>query len=94
MSQTVCNLRTNVRTHVADLDAVSSYPSDSVVANLSKATTKRELIDVEGIDKETFKHNNINLLFGPINSGIYCQEMLNAPSYDELLEEIKKKVSV
>ncbi len=86
------DIHTNFRFQTYDIDAVSSYPSDSIAANLSKSTTKRELISVSGVKASTFKANNINLVFGPINSGRYCVEMLNAPTYDELLEKIKEIV--
>jgi len=84
-------LHTNVRAHVYDSDAVSSYPSNSVATNLSKSTTKRELISIEGIEKETFRRNNINLFFGPINSVRYATEMLNAPTLQELEKMIKDR---
>jgi len=84
------DINTNIRFHVYDIDAVSSYPSDSVALNLSKITTKRELIDVEGVEKETFKMNNINLVMGPINTVRYANEMLNAPQLSDLLSTIKE----
>lgn len=59
---------------------VSGYPSNGQAANVSKETTSREIIDIEGIDKETFRLQNINLLSGPINSVSYCTEMLNFPT--------------
>jgi len=78
----------NVWFHNYDFDQKSGYPSDSVAVNLSKTTTKKELINVEGIDKQTFKKNNINLLFGPINSPQYAVEMLNAPSIHEVYKKV------
>jgi hypothetical protein len=91
MDKCFLDIATNIQQHVYDSDAVSSYPSDSVATNLSKTTTKRELIDVVGVKKEVFRRNNINLVFGPINSPRYVREMMNGPSYDELLEIIKEK---
>ena len=78
----------NVWFHNYDFDQKSGYPSDSVAANLSKTTTRKELINVENVDKQVFKKNNINLLFGPINSPQYAVEMLNAPSLHEVYEKV------
>ena len=77
-------IRTNIRTHVADSDAVSSYPSDIAAANVSKDTTHRELLAVEKMDKNKFKVENINLMFGPINAVQYCVKMFDMPTLDEL----------
>jgi len=81
-------LPVNVRYMDYDFDQTSGYPSDSVATNLSKTTTSKELISVEGVPKPVFKANNLNLMYGPINSGRYCREMLNAPTFDELLNSV------
>jgi len=73
------NLRTNIRTFVFDADAVSSYPSNIYAANVSKDTTHRELIKVEGFDKKTFKEMNIDLMFGITNALTYSQTMFKLP---------------
>jgi len=70
---------------------VSGYPSDTQAANVSKDTTTRELLSVEGIDKDTFKNNNIDLLFGVTNNVTYCEEMMNFPSLVDLPCLIKEK---
>ncbi len=79
-------IRTNIRTHICDIDAVSSYPSNIRAANVSKDTTHRELLAIEGKNKSEFKIENINLMFGPINSVQYCRNMFNFPSLKELAE--------
>lgn len=56
------------------------------MANVSKDTTRRELMDVEGIEKEDFKRQNINLFFGNVNAVEYCVNMFNFPSLNKLLE--------
>ena len=81
----------NIRSAVFDLDAVSSYPSDTRAANVSKDTTSRILIGIEGFDKIDFMKQNINLFFGKVNSGEYCTTMMNFPTYDEMLNKIKEK---
>jgi len=81
-------LNTNIRLFVYDADAVSSYPSNIMAANVSKDTTHRELLDIEGIDRDTFMKQNINLIYGPTNAVEYCYNMFNFPKPTELLEMI------
>lgn len=80
--------KNGIRGNVTDLDAVSSYPSDIYCANVSKDTTRKEIIDIEGIDKDIFKRQNINLFFGKVNSIEYCCEMFKFPT----LRELKKLI--
>lgn len=68
-------IATNIRTHVFDSDAVSAYPTCISVANVSKSTTKREIIKIGEIDEEVFRLQNINCLFGRVNSLEYGVEM-------------------
>lgn len=84
-------LRTNIRTHVCDSDAESSYPSDTEASNVSKETTKREIINIEGIDPMVFKLQNINLLSGSVNALEYCNVMFNLPNMVELLDYYNKE---
>jgi hypothetical protein len=76
----------NVWFHDYDFDQTSGYPSDSAASNLSKMTTKKEVKSIGNIEKETFKRQNINTLFGPINSIDYCTTMMNAPDPDDILD--------
>lgn len=88
------SLITNIRGNVFDIDAVASYPSNGQAANISKETTKREIIDIEGIEKEMFKLLNINSLSGAVNAVEYCTKMYNMPTierFQELYRESKKE---
>jgi len=78
------DMHTNVKVHVYDSDAVSSYPSNTVAINLSKETTRREIKRVGNILKSEFKTNNINLIFGSVNAVSYCSKMLNFPTLENL----------
>jgi hypothetical protein len=78
-------LKTNIRTMVFDSDSTAAYPSATTVANVSKETTKYELIDIEGIEEPVFRMANINLLSGPPNAIDYCTTMFGFPSATELL---------
>lgn len=81
---------TNIRFATFDYDAVSSYPSNTRAANVSRDTTSREIIDIEGVDMEVAKLENINLFFGNVNSLSYCKNMFNFPTLQELDKLIKK----
>lgn len=81
---------TTVRGHTMDADQVSGYPSDGTAANVSKDTTSRELLEIDGIDKELFMLQNINLFFGRVNSLEYCSSMHNMPDMFKLLEDVEK----
>jgi len=84
-------IKTNIRLGVYDADAVSSYPSCTKAANVSKDTTHREILSIEGIDKSTFKKQNINLLYGPTNAVEWCTTMLNFPDLYKLEKLIKEE---
>lgn len=85
------DVRTYIRGHANDSDAVSSYPSNTAAANISKSTTKKEIIEIEDIDKDIFKLQNINLIFGDVNAIEYCNTMFNMPSLKEIDNYIKEK---
>ena len=59
-----------------------------MAANVSKDTTVKELVSIDGIDKEVFRLQNINLFFGNVNSVEYATTMYNLPTLVELEEMI------
>lgn len=81
----------NIKSNVADLDAVSSYPSDILAANVSKDTTHKEVISIGNVEFEDFLKQNINLFFGKVNDVEYCSTMMNFPTLDDLNLEYKKR---
>ncbi len=87
-------LRTNIRGMVFDSDVESSYPNCTIVANVSKETTKTELLNIQGIDVELFKMQNLNLVSSPImNSLEYCVNVFGLPNSISLLEEFTRQSS-
>lgn len=86
-------LQTNIRAMVYDSDAVSAYPTATEVCNISKETTERELIEIEGISEEMFRMQNINLMAGPVNSVEYGVTMHSLPRLQDLLEGYKRSRS-
>ena len=91
---TDAELINNFTFYVYDADAVSAYPSATIVANLSKETTMREIISIGDIDREEFKRNNINLMTGSIAHIDYCVSMFNFPTFRELDEIAKEELGI
>ena len=83
-------LATSFRGNTFDADQSAGYPSDGQVSNASKDTTMRELLKVDGHNKEDFKKQNINLFFGPVNHLEYAQTLFNFPSVYKVDELIQK----
>lgn len=71
---------------------ISGYPNNGQQANVSKDTTFRELLEIEGFDKEFFKRENISLMFGPVSHLQYSQCMFNLPDIIDLDGYIKNKL--
>lgn len=82
-------MRTGIRAHVFDSDASAAYPSAGSVANVSKSTTKRELISIEGVDEDYFRMHNLNIVLGNVNAIEYATGMFGLPQPYELLEILK-----
>lgn len=62
---------------------VSGYPSNSIAINISSDTMSKVLLEMEGIDPMIAKLQNINLIFGKVNSLEYCSTIFNFPKlYD------------
>lgn len=80
------NMATSIRGYVFDSDEVSAYPTAIWVLNISKETTKRELINIQGIDETTFRMQNLNLVLGKINAIEYSTTMFKLPKARQLLE--------
>lgn len=84
------SIRTAIRSALFDLDAVSAYPSAINAANISRETTSKEIISIEGMEKEDFMLQNINTMFGRVNSIEYCCNMMNFPTFEEIDVEMSK----
>lgn len=78
------NLVTNIRGMTWDVDATAAYPTCTEVGNVSKATCVNELINVDGVDVETFKEQNLSLCMGGVNSLEYFSVMFGMPTLDEI----------
>lgn len=79
-------LVTSIHPLSADIDVGSAYPTNQCVFNVSKETTKREVISVKGMHFDTFSLLNINALSGAVNAVDYCTQMFKFPPLKELEE--------
>jgi hypothetical protein len=75
-------LRTNIRLHVGDLDVAASYPNGECVYNISKETTKKEMISIEGVSNRTQRLQGINFSGGYSNAVEFCTDLFNLPTLD------------
>jgi phosphoenolpyruvate synthase/pyruvate phosphate dikinase len=83
------DLRTNIRIGVADLDIEGAYPTNELVMNVSKETTSKELIKVQGVPDRVARMQTINFSGGPTNAVEFCTTMYGMPALDTLLAEFK-----
>ncbi|MDR3392222.1 MAG: hypothetical protein P4L77_10870 [Sulfuriferula sp.] len=82
-------LRTNFRGHTGDLDVSASYPTNEEVMNISKETTHRELVSIEGVALHEQKMCGINLSGGQTNSVEIATTLFGLPTLDELLNDFR-----
>lgn len=84
------NVVTNLRGLVVDLDSVSSYPSCTLVANVSKATCVNEIIKILGIDEKVFREENLSICLGESNLLEYFNVMFGLPSLEAIDDIVDK----
>jgi hypothetical protein len=82
----------NTRAFVFDLDQVSAYPSNAIVCNISRATTLTEILDVEGVDIDIFKKENLNMFNGVVNNLEYTTNLYNTPTVCELFSMYENEI--
>jgi len=72
------------------MDSVSSYPTCTEVANVSKETCSSEIISIAGVQESLFKLENISLLLGGSNTLDYFSTMFELPKLDEIDSIVSK----
>lgn len=82
------NMRGGVRLMVYDSDMAQAYPSCINALNVSRGTTKKELINITGIDKDVFKGQNMNILIGETNAIEYCTTMYNLTPISDIYKTL------
>lgn len=88
------DMATNIRLGTADLDIAGAYPTNESCANVSKATTKKEVTGIEGVTEEESKLQTINFSGGETNALEFCQVMCNMPTIDQLHEAFLKEMEM
>jgi hypothetical protein len=87
-------VRSLVRVDVADLDVTATYPTEQIAANISKETTTKELISIDGIDDRDRRAIGINFSGGSNNAIEICVALYKAPTPNQLLEAFEKELTV
>lgn len=77
-------LQTNFYGHNADLDVKSSYPYGQWVFNMSRQTTVRELVDIEGVRDHQRRIQGLNISGGRSNAVEFCTEIFKVPTLANL----------
>lgn len=84
------DVRTNIRFAVADMDILSAYPTAGACFNVSKETTKRELLKIDGLDDRTQRMECINISAGHTNAVEVACKLYSLPTLDNILDEFKR----
>ena len=79
--------KTMISIHNADLDIESTYPSVQDGGNMSKETTVKELVDIEGVIEKDRRKIGINLSAGPVNACEFSQTAFNLADKVTLLDK-------
>jgi hypothetical protein len=87
----VHNVPTNIRIGVGDLDIAGTYPNEGICMNISKYTTHRELMYIEGIPDHIRRRIGFNLAGGHVNALEICQDLYKAPSLDQMYQSFLRK---
>lgn len=85
-------LKSNFYIHVSDLDLEGTYPNEQVAFNLSKETTRYEVLSIEGVDWENRRRYGVQLNAGEANAGSLCPAFFKLPTYPDLLDMFNKSL--
>jgi hypothetical protein len=80
------NIPSNIRIGVGDLDIAGTYPNEGICMNISKYTTHRELLYIEGIPDHIRRRIGFNLAGGHVNALEICQNLFGAPTPDQMYQ--------
>lgn len=85
------DIASNIRIHIGDLDVSASYPNGESVFNISKETTKKELISIEGVTESVRRMQGINFSGGATNAVEFCTSMFKMPQMHQWLEAYRRQ---
>jgi len=80
------NVPSNIRIGVGDLDIAGTYPNEGICMNISKYTTHRELMYIEGIPDHIRRRIGFNLAGGHVNALEICYDLYKAPTTDQMYQ--------
>jgi len=80
------DLHSNLHCFVADLDISASYPTGELVCNISKATTSKEIIQIQYVTEEDQRRASINLSGGKTNAVEICTSIYKLPELSDMLK--------
>ena len=72
--------------NVSDLDITSTYPAVQVALNISKPTTVREVVKVEGMDERSKRRMFVDMITGVSSAIEVCHLGFGLPPLDKLLD--------
>lgn len=87
------DMATNFRRGTGDLDVAASYPNGEAVFNVSKETTAKELISIEGVDEYTQRMMGINMSAGHVNAVEICNNLFKMPPLFDLLDAFEEDIA-
>lgn len=70
--------------HCADLDVKSSYPTSTIIMNISRETTVLELSSIVGMEEPMRYRVGLNLMAGKTNAVSHCRNVHKMPNLFEL----------
>lgn len=76
------------------LDVSASYPWGQACLNISRRTTRCELIDIEGITEYDRRMQGINMSGGATNAVEFCTTMFGLPTPVEWLESFTADLNI
>lgn len=86
-------IRSNLRRDVGDLDVAASYPNGGSTLNVSKETTAKEIVKIEGIDEDTQRAMSLNLNSGHTNAVEICCNLFGMPTLTQLLDAFREDIT-
>lgn len=75
-----------------DADLEAAYPTLTYCFNISINTTRKELCQVIGFEEQLFRIQNINFIFGKVNTLQYSVVMLGLPDLNDIYEKFMSEV--
>lgn len=89
----VPDLPSNVFIHNSDLDIEGTYPNEQVAYNVSKETTRYEVISIDGVGWEQRRRWGVLMNAGEVNCMQLAKDLFKFPTMDALLEDFEKEIN-